>query len=110
VTSASQITSALTFKVIGACTSDSGVLTAVGSGFTPDATYTTEVWYPDGKEYTNFNPVGTASSTGATPDWKWPCGPYGDVQVGDPAGTYKVRVTDNTSGRQVTTTFTINKP
>ena len=99
----------LTFTVIGSCTSAGGTLTAVGSGFTPNSTYSTEVWYPDGRPYVSIDNPGNADVSGATPDWQWPCA-LGESDGGDPPGTYKVTITDIATGRTVDTTFEVGEP
>jgi hypothetical protein len=100
----------LGFVVVGKCTSKSGTLTANGSGFTPNGQYTTEAWYPDGKPYIGIANPGTASSEGTTPGWEWPCAEGEKEGEGDPPGTYKVKVTDNTTGKSVETTFEVGVP
>ena len=102
-------TGKLRFKIIGSCTSEAGVLTAIGRNFTPSNPYNTEVTYPSGESYLDIANPGVSSSTGTTPEWNWPCAEGANGQ-GDPAGVYKVKMTDLTTGRTVKTTFTINKP
>lgn len=99
----------LSFTVIGRCTSDAGTLTSIGRGFTPNGTYTTEVTYPNGDPYVAIDNPGTAAADGSTPNWKWPCA-MGANGKGDPPGEYKVKITDNSTGRSVNTTFTVYEP
>lgn len=97
----------LKFEVKGACTSAGGTLYGVGSGFTPNGTYLTEVTAPNGKPYNVPDPEGKASSEGTTPNWAWPCVYQGKA---DPPGTYKVKIVDRETDRSVTTTFVVGKP
>lgn len=97
----------LRFQVAGSCTSAGGTLYGVGSGFTSNGPYVTQVTYPDGKPYNVPDPEGTASADGATPKWAWPCNYQGK---GDPPGKYTVTIIDRTTNRSATTTFTVGKP
>jgi hypothetical protein len=99
----------LKFRVVGSCTSTEGTLTSVSSGFTPSGPYNTEAWYPSGTPYTMIDNPGYASSRGSTPNWSWPCA-LGANNKGDPPGTYKLKVTDLTTGKSVRTTLTVGKP
>lgn len=95
----------LVFRVIGQCTTKAGTLTSFSRGFTPGGAYTTEATGPDGKPYVDIDNPGDASSIGDTPRWKWPCQGPNDLP-----GEYKIKVTDNATGRFVTTTLTVGAP
>jgi hypothetical protein len=94
----------LRVAVTGTCKDPEG-MRLQSSGFTPNGTYTTEVWYPDGKPYTFIAP-GVADAQGATPNWRWNCN-VTNTGSPDPAGTYKLRMTDDTTGRSITTNFVV---
>ena len=96
----------LTIKVAGSCRGN-GVMTLESSGFTPNQGYTTEVWYPDGRPY-GYIVNGTADANGKTPNWKWNCN---DTANGtpDPVGEYRLKMTDNATGRSAETTFKVER-
>lgn len=92
------------FRINGSCTTKSGTLLGVGSGFSDSALYQTVVTKPDGSSYDlskDFQ-FGTTSETGTIElnSWKWPC-------KGDPAGTYSVSIKDLSSKKVAKTKFTI---
>ncbi len=100
----------LMFKIIGNCTSESGTLTSVSSGFTPGGPYSTEAWYPSGKPYTQISNPGYASGSGSTPGWNWPCAEGETAGKGDPPGEYRAVITDLTTGKSIETSFVVGKP
>lgn len=84
-------TAAPRLSITGVCTTSTGTLHGVSSGFTPGGVATIRAWYPDGRAYTNLIATSRVSSAGAI-SWTWPC-------AGDPAGTYTTEAIDQTSGR-----------
>lgn len=100
----------LQFKVTGSCVSGKGTLRSKSSGFTPGGSYTTDAWYPNGRHYTDMNRFGKAWPDGITSSWQWPCDIPDSKGRIDPPGKYKIRMTDNTTGRTVTTYLKVGKP
>lgn len=85
-------TSKLTFVLYGSCSSEGGTIAGVGTGFTPDGGYVTQVFRvlndrPDIPYTKAFNNIGHADSTGRIMNWSWPC-------AGDTPGNYRVIITD----------------
>lgn len=99
----------LSFEIIGTCTSEAGTLTSVSSGFTPGGNYTTEAWYPNGDPYLGLDNPGRVADNGSTPAWNWNCA-LGENEGGDPPGEYRVKITDNATGRSIETTLTVHEP
>lgn len=101
---ASKPAAALVIKVTGTC-NDNGGMRLQSSGFTPNSSYTTQAWYPNGAAY-SYILNGTSDQSGATPNWRWDCNQTANGQP-DTAGTYKLTMTDNATGRSATTTFVV---
>ncbi|GHF41639.1 peptidoglycan-binding domain-containing protein [Streptomyces morookaense] len=83
----------LHFRITGSCTRTGQVLTNRSSGFTPGGDYTDEIIGPDGKTPPGVITKETANGDGSL-KWFWPCSST------DQQGTYRVRVTDNTTHRR----------
>lgn len=97
----------LTIQVTGTC-ADPGGLRLASSGFTPNGTYLTNVWYPDGTPYTHLadGGKGTAATDGSTPGWAWDCGDGADGQP-DPPGVYRLMMVDTQTRRWVKAAFEV---
>ncbi|HUS26717.1 MAG TPA: hypothetical protein VMY99_05215 [Nevskiaceae bacterium] len=101
--SATPSPQALTFKVIGQCSTAGGTLHAEASGFTPSGVHHTEARYPRDSVYKGVqyppegllnNGDGFTDPDGRLSDWQWDC-------TRDPKGTYPVSVVDVPTGRHV---------
>jgi hypothetical protein len=103
----------LKFKVVGKCYSETGggTLLAKSSGFTPDSTYSRAAWYPKKpgaaarSEYSYLVREGHTTANGKA-YFEWDCGKGANGQP-DPPGRYKLRVTDDSTGRGKTVFFRI---
>ena len=94
----------LAIRVTGTC-NDPGGMRLQSSGFTPNSGYTTQAWYPNGAAY-SYILSGTADDNGTTPKWRWDCDQTANGQP-DPAGTYKLVMTDDATGRTANATFVV---
>jgi hypothetical protein len=93
------------FKVIGgpcASVTNGGVLYSSSSGFTPNGAYVTQAWI-NGKPVapSDLHNPGKADAYGRTSSWHWTCAP--------PAGSYRFRVTDLSTGKHAEAGFTIDQ-
>ncbi|MEU5208820.1 peptidoglycan-binding protein [Streptomyces sp. NPDC020742] len=83
----------LHLEIVGTCTRADQRLINRSSGFTPGGGYTDEVIAPDGSTLQNVFTTGTVNSDGSL-KLAWPCSST------DLRGTYRVRVTDQATGRR----------
>jgi subtilisin family serine protease len=99
-------TSALYINVVPTSGSQSTRFLLESSGFTPNSTVAVRVTNPDGTSYptTKYQTTRYTDGSGSLTKWLWYWEP------GDQYGTYRVTVTDNSTGRKVSDTFTINRP
>lgn len=107
VSTPTRHSSDLTIKVTGSC-SERGGLRLRSSGLTPNGRYRTEAWYPNGVPYTYLlnGGEGTADPSGRASAWRWDC-QHGANGKPDPSGTYRLVVTDLSTGRSATTSFRV---
>lgn len=106
----------LTIQVFGTCGSNPEQKQALrlhASGFTPGGVYMTEAYFPNeaplnGARYRFLKNFGynKAANDGSTPAWTWDCW-LAQGTPGDPPGTYKLTLHDLTTGKTVTTNFTV---
>jgi hypothetical protein len=105
--------SPLKFKVIGKCYAEpgGGTLLSQSSGFTPNSQYSREAWYPKKpgsvarSQYTFLIRKGHTDARGHA-YFKWDCNYTANNQP-DPPGKYKLRVTDDKTGRSKTVFFRV---
>lgn len=110
VTSASM--KPLKIGIGGGCRSAAygpGQIQIVGTGFTPGGKYTWTIRYPNDRPYT-FDPFHTHHATDVLPlgviHLSVSCGIGADGKP-DPPGAYKIKVTDESTGRSITTTYRV---
>jgi len=99
----------LRFRVTGSCTNASGVLKAEASGFTPEGSYNTNVFYPNGRRYpaAAISNPGRANQNGQTPGWTWDCSLGAEPGLTDPPGIYRYVITDLETGRKIEGRFRV---
>lgn len=92
-------------KVAERCTTTSGLVRGLGTGFTPLGDYTTYVTYPNGAPVPEdlYESRKQAGKDGTTTDWKWRCGPD------DMPGDWHFTVVDETSQSEVSFAITVHK-